>query len=388
MKGGGMRVWLETRGLMDCSAWGRLFGVGLFCWGLIGGGGRLMAQSLPQWSEEDRELLKKGELVAGEFLLVDRREDEGGAGSSSGSESENASPVPLLETPVFEDGEGPPQRGAVAESLPERWIADYFHRKHESYLIDPQRLLTNQETLDREGFLKYYAEGAELSVRLYLFDAKQQIPSSYSLHRLVEAQYAEGPLTAVVFYFLGNPARNELLFGGEGADGLDAIQLRKMLDRARVQALEKSDPGSQMDAFMVQLSISMYWLEHSINQAKAELEAEALLFERRLKSDPGVGVEKEMAPDRHDLMVLWDEWKGYLAYGLVGGAGVLAVVLVLLKLFLMWSHSRRFRFPVLEHPPRLGADYAAGVGAVLRFYDKLDSPSAQKDELPEYLRRI
>jgi len=42
----------------------------------------------------------------------------------------------------------------------------------------------------------------------------------------------------------------------------------------------------------------------------------------------------------------------------------------------------------MELPRRLGADYAAGVGAVLAFHNKLGSPSSQRDQVPDYLTRM
>lgn len=336
--------------------------------------GSVSSQTLPQWSVEDQALLKKGQLVAGASLLVDEERAESG---EEGDESQPVALVDVIDAPVDNIVE------LENRVIPEGVLGDYFDQKGATYLIDPQRLFTNQETLDREGFLKYYADESEVDVRIYLFDAQQEIPEPYSLHRLVEEQYAEGPLTAVVFYFLGNPGRNQLLFGGEGADQVKAMQLRKMLESASIQALEKSEPTAQMESFVVQLSISIYWMEQAILDARKAAEAALVSVggdsrEARLEDQEKVSKTQQ----------LWLAFQPYVIYTAVGLGSVLLVAGALIKGWLMWKRSRKYLFPVLDVPPRLGADYAAGVGSVIGFHNKLDSPSAQKDQIPEYLTKL
>lgn len=339
----------------------------------------VLAQGLPQWSAEDWEQLKKGELVAGADLLVDN--DRAKTTAEDGSEeSQLSEPVALVDG-LPTDEQALEQSTDEAKLIPESFLDDYFEIKAGSYLVDPQRLFSNQETLDREGFLKYYADESEIDVRIYLFDAHQEIPEPYSLHRLVEEQYADGPMTAVVFYFLGNPGRNQLLFGGEGADLVKAEPLRKMLESASIKAMEKSDPVAQMESFIVQLSISIYWMEQEKIKAR-EVESQQV---------GGAGVELDKSQVQQPVDQKQDLWlvvKPYLWLSLAGVAGFLLFAFVLVRGWMMWSRSRKFMFPVLDIPRRLEADYAAGVGAVIGFHNKLDSPSAQKDQIPEYLTQI
>jgi len=331
------------------------------------------SQSLPQWSESDWALLEKGKIIAGASLLV----DDAARPPRAMEVDENEKPeLEILPDPSDDvEVDGSPYN---AVSIPEEYWRDYFDEKSDSYLVDPQRLFSNQETLDQEGFLSYYAEESKVDMRVYLFDADQKLPDGYSLSRLVKDQYADGPLTAVVFYFLGNPKRNQVLFAGEGAQQVSADQLRKILDQARVKALEKSDPATQMESFIVQLSISIYWVELKL----AELREKDRL---ELAGDFSASADERVEEFQ---LGLTDQIQPYFWYAGLSVLSGLALIGVLVFCWVRWRQSRRYCFPVLDFPSRLGGDYAAGIGAVIGFYDKMDSPDHQRRKIPEYLTRL
>ena len=52
---------------------------------------------------------------------------------------------------------------------------------------------------------------------MYLFDADQNLPSTHTIEKICEKLYADEPLTAVIYCFLGNPNRNQLAFTGGGS---------------------------------------------------------------------------------------------------------------------------------------------------------------------------
>ena len=132
----------------------------------------LGALALPQWSADERSRLERGEIIPGVSLLI---------------ESEDASPlVEPGNKPEEEVPELPAPEPAYDPRIipPDHWVT-YFEKFPKNYLVDPQRLLTMQETQDREGFLNYHAEDSDITIRLYLFDAQQQIPEAHSLGELV-----------------------------------------------------------------------------------------------------------------------------------------------------------------------------------------------------------
>ncbi|WP_435894882.1 hypothetical protein [Oceaniferula spumae] len=325
-----------------------------------------LAQALPVWSAEDRAKLSKGELIAGAGLLVD---------DSAASELPEVAPDP--EVPSLPPEE--PEPVYDPEVIPEEFLSAYFSATPKTYLIDPQQLLSRQEAMDREGFLEYHAADSAVDIRLYLFDAEQKIPAGYTLQALAEERYANSNLTAVVFCFLGNPSRNMLAFGGKGADSLDSEEVRKMLEVSILKAMEKSEPAGQVEAFVVQLSIKLYWMERAIAK-------------EQVAQGNTMGVtteaEKKSQAETPAATGAFTEIKPYLPYIVIGGSGVTVSCVALAAAIFLWRRSRKYHFPVLEIPRRLGADYGAGVGAVIAFHNKQGSPSSQRDQVPDYLTRM
>jgi len=327
------------------------------------------SQSLPQWSEADRALLENGEIVVGASLLVEDANRPPRAVVVEENEESDAKSVMDAVAALETEEDYDPIR------IPNKFLRAYFDQKPDSYLVDPQRLFTNQETLDQEGFLAYCAEDSAVDMRVYLFDADQKLPKGYTLERLVEEHYADGPLTAVVFCFLGNPKRNQIMFGGEYSEMVDADELRKMLDLAKVKALEKSDPVAQMESFIVQLSISVYWIEQEMKQNGGHA---AQLPKASEPEKPEISGEEHDKPDYLEIV------KPYILPVVLGVFGVGGFFAVLI----FWLRSRRYSFPVLDLPPRLGGDSAAGIGAVMRFHDKTESPNKQRREISDYLNHL
>ena len=317
------------------------------------------ALALPQWSQGELKKLENGDLVPGASLLV---------------ESEEARP---LLVPSDEDAGEFTQRPLIElpsspQEIPAKYLVKYFQSSSTNYLVDPQRLLTMQETQDREGFLNFHAKASDIDIRLYLFDTQQVIPTSHSLERLVAERYNDSPLTCVVFSFMGDPSRTMLAFGGEGAEQVTMLEQRRILDHARIKSLKSSDASSQIEAFVVQLSIRLYWLEKSFKGA--ELTAVSALTSQHPSSISGrtlsaVGFHASRKP--------------FLLYFLVGVSGALIAVTALVWMWVLWRKNRTYQFPAVESPRRLGADYGAGVGAVLGFKDSVGSPSSQRDQVPD-----
>ena len=68
--------------------------------------------------------------------------------------------------------------------------------------------------------------------------------------------------------------------------------------------------------------------------------------------------------------------------------GVLILISGLVYIRFRRDRSKSYLFPVMDTPRRLGASYAAGIGAVLAFDSKLGSPSSQRNPMPDYLTRV
>lgn len=327
---------------------------------------QLSGQALPAWSDEDRARLKRGEIIPGAILLIDELP------------AENKTPQPAPDPEVPSLPEVVPEPPYDPELIPDVFLSDYFSKSPSGYLIDPQKLFSRQEGMDREGFLAYHAVESEVEIRLYLFDAQQVIPDQYTLQELAQEQYSDTELTAVVFCFLGDPSRNQLAFGGKLAGELETLEIRRILESALLKGMEKSEPAAQVEAFVIQLSIKLYWMEQTLIKNKDEELAGATTANKTPTSDTGREASGEPAGIIARL-------KPYFLYMTVAGGSLLLIVIGIVGIFLLWKKNRRYHFPVLDMPRRLGADYAAGVGAVIAFHNKYGSPSNQRDQVPDYL---
>lgn len=332
----------------------------------------VIAESLPQWKDEDYARLRRGEIIAGVDILVEDKEVMASLKSILAGEV-----LPIL-----------PEELELAydpKVVPDEFLRRYFTRS-EDHLVDPQKLLTKQEYVDRKEFLDYHAENSNLKVKMYLFDADQNLPSTHTIEKICEKLYADEPLTAVIYCFLGNPNRNQLAFTGGGSIEVSPSDRRGVLEEARIKAMEKSDPVMQLESFIVQLSIGLFWLETDLAKVMASIAAEEsrVLAGKAWQSGDDVGEVKVIALSGGVVEMV----KGQLHWIILGLVALACMVVACVFGWCIWKKSKCYYLPVIETPERLGASYAAGVGAVLIFHKKLGSPSKQRNQIPDYLRRI
>jgi hypothetical protein len=140
-----------------------------------------------------------------------------------------------------------------------------------------------------------------------------------------------------------------------------------------VEALEKADPVDQLERFTVQLSIRLYWMEKALGGRGEE-------------SGPMVRLAEK--PVRPPAPKWWEPWLPRMRAWLLPAA-VLGGAAVVGWLGSWWFGGRaRYRFPELEVAPRLGGSHGAGVGAVITFGSPGLPPAFQREQVPDYLRRM
>ncbi len=316
---------------------------------------------LPEWSEEDRKALLAGELVPGALLFF--MEDEEVL-------TENAPPE--IRPPSPEEIAAPE---ADANEVPERFLESYFGQRPEGFLVDPQGLLDAKATKDRSGFLRYHAADSGIDLYVYLLEGGQDIPAGVRHDELAERFFSEGKPAVLVFYFLGAPQRSLIQMSPGLGDAVTAAERQRALASSVAEALQKSDPLQQFEAFCVQMSIRLYWMERAAGLVSEPLALEADLPERRSEAAPEPSVFKEWA------MKTAGRWAGTAVLALGGAAFAVAG---------LWSlrARRRFRFPEFDVAPRLGGGHGAGIGAVISFGSMSQSPASQRSEVPDYLAGI
>lgn len=343
--------------------------------GIIGSVHFLSAQdegleTLPTWTEEDWERLQAGKIVPGSSLLGLAAQQELFGDLESQTTPESDLPEPEIE-PEPEPEETFPTRIA-AEFLPA-----YFQKKPSAFIVDPQKLLSMQEIRDRESFLDYHAKDSQISLIFYIFDAKQELPDGESAESLAQRFFGDDEKVAVVAYFMGMPEKTQIAYSREVKRLTEEKTRLNALRLAVDEALEKSDPTSQLESFSVQLSIKIYWMEREI--AKASLLDESAKYssstEVVISPAERAALKNKQRLDFILKILLW----------------TFSITVVF---FLAWlgqrfsERKRKYYFPQVSEPPFLGSSHAAGGGGILHYRSQSEPPSSQKDEVPDYLGQL
>ena len=295
-----------------------------------------------------------------------------------------------LPPPVEETGETPEAAEipaipseSVAESenaftaVPREFWNAYFGERPSKFLLDPQALLAPVDFRERLAFLDYHAHDSHIDLYVYLFAGDQEIPAAVGDGEWMERLFASGRPAAVVYYFHGEPARSELKLSPSLAVRIPEAERRRALESPVIQASKEFDPARQLETFLVQMSIRLYWLETLIAEENGEAHAARTVKHPAVRKPAKPRVADVLAPWIAPLMP-----RLLPALGMVGGALALAFLLG-------WLRRRaRHRFPDLEVEPRLGGAHAAGVGAVISFANASEPPASQRDQIPGYLRRV
>ncbi len=317
---------------------------------------------LPDWTEGDAEMLDSGMLVPGSVLLGT------GIVNQETGHSDEVAAVPAPDpAEVVEESEVPPGE------IPAEFLAAYFDAKPATMLVDPQKLLSQQEYLDQLAFLRHHGNDSEIDIFVYLFDAGQEIPPDVDAAELVGRFFSLGRPAVVVFYFVGAPQRSMITLGPQLAELVPDAEQRRMLGSSVTKALDKANPVDQLEGFAVQLAIRLYWVEKAFAG-------------NRITDQPLVGLAEKPQPAsaRSRLPGLLETARPWLWPAGGGLAGLAA-------LCLGWRLFRRrlsYRLPEFEVAPRLGGEHGAGIGAVVTFGNPSLPPSIQRDQMPDYLRRM
>jgi hypothetical protein len=317
---------------------------------------------MPAWNGTERADLEAAGWIAGANILSDDPAPDG------------AAPAPLqVEPPKPEE-----IAADLAPSLPipEKFLTAYFAERPKTFLIDPQNLLSPNDSRDYLKFLNDHASDSSIDLFVYVIGGDQEIPTEVREEEINERFFTEGRPAAIVYYYLGAPQRSVIHLSPSITDAISATEQNRALESSVIQSLEKAKPAEQLEKFLTQMSIRIYWMERLL--AKGPVAA----------SDtppplPITAAHDQAAVKSARLIFLQD-----LACRFALPAAVLLCIFTLLLGLGHWlRRSARYRFPELEVEPRLGGAHAAGVGAVISFASAALPPASQRDQVPDYLRR-
>jgi hypothetical protein len=335
------------------------------CLFLASASAAVVEPGLPVWGEGERKQMEAEGWVAGGLLLTDDPIPEE-------PEPEAAKPLDIVQPTAEEiaENEAPP------DEIPGKFWPAYFDQRPESFLIDPQGLLASIDYKDRLGFLNYHAGDSSIDLFVYVFKGDQDIPGEVREEELMERFFSEGRPAAVVYYYMGAPQRSMMYLSPSLTDVVSAAEQRRALESSVMQAFKDVEPSRQIEAFLVQMSIRIYWMERMMGGGEAT-GGDTPLAVRAAKT----GKKKSTVMEKFQPVLAG-------AKRFVIPASVIAGSLIAGLAMSSWLQRRaRYRFPDFEVEPRLGGAHAAGVGAVISFASAAVPPASQRDQVPDYLRR-
>lgn len=313
---------------------------------------------LPEWQPEDLKALKKGELVPGLLLLT-----------------EDTPPEPVAPQAPAPSDEEVAEAARSSPEVAEQYLDAYFGERPEQFLVDPQGLLSKKDFRDREKFLEYHSGDSSIDLYVYLFDGLQSIPSEVREEEIVERHFSGGKPAVVVYYYLGAPQKSDIYVSPLISEDVSAADQRRALASSVEEALEKKDDLAQFEAFCVQLAIRIYWMERAAKLVSDAPDQPLLRPSAKEESAAREVKHSEAAQVIHDLAAEWGIQAAIMSASLLTVAGGLWYV----------GQKRKYRFPVFDVPQRLGGAHAAGIGAVISFGSTTQSPSSQRNDVPDYL---
>lgn len=320
--------------------------------------------SLPAWETKQRMELESDGWLAGAILLTDDPLP-GDAGRPAAEPLE-------LEQPTAEEIAGD---NTLFPAVPENFLDDYFAEHPQSFLVDPQGLLSPADYRDRLGFLNYHASDSSIDLFVYVLGGDQEIPSEVRDEEMAERLFNEARPAVIVFYYMGVPQRSTIYLSPSLTNAIPSAEQFRALESSIMQAVERTNPSEQFEKFLVQMSIRIYWMERMLSGTVDVAQNPSLAGAAEKSKAASVIPSGKF----HRLETLR---KAVMPASLLLGLLISAIG------FNYWLRKRaRYRFPDLEVEPRLGGAHAAGVGAVISFSSAAVPPASQRDQVPEYLRR-
>ena len=314
-------------------------------------------EPLPEWSAEDSQRVNSGEFLASDILF--HMPEEGEVSGLAGLGLQLPEPGPESQVLV------------VPNEIPDGDLAAYFSQKSNSLMVDPQKLLSQQEYRDCLSFLQFHASDSKVDMFVFLFDKEQIIPSNIKIDDVIATYlYSDRP-AVLVFYYLGAPERSQIQLSPGVMRAVGEAERLRALQIAINQAVLKSQPVDQLDGFCVQMSNRIYEMEKAMDAGVVAPVQQPQIDSGTQHNQARLGAAKL--------------WLMQRSYPITIGA---VVVLAALLLGLIRRARASFSFVEFDVAPRMGGAHAAGVGAVISYASAKVPPVLQREQVPNYLRRM
>lgn len=350
------------------------------------GGGLWPSGLLPEGAEEDAG--SEGS-VNGDLTFIGP-EDSVAAGDGDPYEStagSGAGAIPgLADDTVPEAGpdaiaEAVPDAEAV-ESLPpiegelRNW---YFEVAPSDFLVDPQRLLTEQKSNDLRRFLQYHSEESKFHIYVMVFGQNQEIPDDIDLESLHGEWFGENPAVLMSYHY-EDPENFALVYNASVREIFEPEVFERIRQNCLREGTSTENAPDQVEEMAVELSLQLYWMTRLLERQLSESGEHEPGTAVALATKSGVDVPELLREDAPDLFATTsgmskEEWLSLASrWGIVLGvllAAFLAMALIT-RLAAWWSQreatvGKPLVFPDIEIPPRLGGEFSGGAFVSMSF---------------------
>lgn len=239
------------------------------------------------------------------------------------------------------------------EAMPQELVDQYFSdKKPEQHLVDPQGLLTTQDSEEIGFILQTHQEESPLDIYLLLLGPSQALPTSISLASLHHRWFGENP-AAIVVYHMQDPKNTRFEFGDKIHEALPASAVDRVTYSCIREAETTGNPVEQIKRLASEMSIRLFWMT-SVLEGKRPVGDPLLADQSSSLQDTGF-----MNRFNAFFVSIWPIVRKILislVILLLIGIGAYVVVL--------WRRDaitgRPIRFPERDLPMRLGGSHSGG----------------------------
>lgn len=242
----------------------------------------------------------------------------------------------------------------------------YFSQPLSSSLHDPQLLLSNKERLDFQQSLEQYSNASPVSIYLYIFDRNQQVTDINNVESTFNKFYHSEPSVAVVYYYMGQPERSQVHFGGKDTATLASNTVRELSKGVRISAKRQSSDIKQLDEFLRELSLHLFWIEKSMIEGEEITPSDQLKQSETTQSKP--------SKSRFDTIIKFVEPNLQTIFFSV------SLTLLIFLFLVIFIAKKKMYFPKVNIPKRLALPNGTHCCASMDFKDPETPPSMQLKE--------
>lgn len=239
----------------------------------------------------------------------------------------------------------------------------YFTHAPVDFLIDPQRLLTEQKSNDIKRFLEFHSDESSFRIFVMAIGETQKIPDHIDIEALHKKWFSDEP-TVLMLYYREQPQLTRLVFNESVRNSLPNTVFDRILQNTLREGGVTELAPDQVEKMAIELSIQLYWLsklmehENKDDQARA---ANSTIHELVASSD-APELLREYAPG----IFIEDTSKVIsLVFTLIVVIGGLALIGLIGWGILAWKGRENISgqpllFPDFKISPRLGGEFSGG----------------------------